>query len=108
MDVTKIIALLRERAMVGRMEVRDKQLMIMAADELERKEKLYYKTVDNFQRLLEVTEKKYKGLLARKEANDVKAFLAGAKERSFIDNYGFELVAIAALEEMFGGENERD
>lgn len=35
MNVTEIIELLRERAMVGRMEVRDKRLMIMAADALE-------------------------------------------------------------------------
>ena len=35
MDVVKLIELLRERAMVGRMEVRDKQLMMMAADALE-------------------------------------------------------------------------
>lgn len=35
MKRTKIIELLRERAMVGRMEVRDKQLMMMAADALE-------------------------------------------------------------------------
>ena len=34
-------------------------------------------------------------------------FLAGAKELSFLDNYGEELVAIAALEEMFG-EGEKD
>lgn len=73
MDVTKIIELLRERAMVGRMEVRDKQIMIMAADALEKQREL---------------------------------FLAGAKELSFIDSYGYELVAIEALEEMFGGENE--
>ena len=75
MDVTDIIALLRERAMVGRMEVRDKRLMIMAADMLEKQREL---------------------------------FMRKAKELSFLDNYGEELVAIAALEEMFGGENERD
>lgn len=35
MDVVKLIELLRERAMVGRMEVQDRQLMMMAADALE-------------------------------------------------------------------------
>lgn len=74
MDVVKLIELLRERAMVGRMEVRDRRLMMMAADALEKQSEL---------------------------------FLAGAKELSFLDNYGEELVAIAALEEMFG-EGEKD
>lgn len=73
MDVTEIIEMLRERAMVGRMEVRDKQLMMMAADALEKQREL---------------------------------FLRSAKELSFLDNYGYELVAIAALEEMFGGKDE--
>ena len=31
----EIVELLRDRAMVGRMEVRDKQLMLKAADEIE-------------------------------------------------------------------------
>ena len=35
MEVEKMVELLRDRAMVGRMEVRDKQLMLEAADRLE-------------------------------------------------------------------------
>lgn len=38
----KTIELLRNRAIIGRMEVRDKQLMLQAANELERAERCIY------------------------------------------------------------------
>lgn len=44
----KIIELLRERAMVGRMEVRDKQLMLEASKKLEDFEKSYINLIKTF------------------------------------------------------------
>ena len=53
------IQLLRERALVGRMEVQDKQLMLVAADELEKEKTELAKEI--FDELEEIIKKHVSG-----------------------------------------------